>query len=264
MLRRHLTRTRLGLVLAVGVGVLLGAVFGQPGAGRAASDVTKPVNTVKPVVTGTPEVGLKLTATRGTWTQKPTSFKYVWSRCDSDGACLTISGATGKTYTVSTADVGHELVVTVTAHNSAGDTPQASLASTTVPPSGCPVGSAAIAITQLAPPAQLVIAGASASPAVTRSARAIHLQVLITACGGRPVVGASVVATAIPYNQFADASGTTTANGTVVLSGARRAGFPASPHQRLLAVFVRAAPPGASPLGGVSARRVLAFRLGHH
>ncbi len=33
MLRRHLTQTRLRLVLAVAAGVLLGAVFGQPRAG---------------------------------------------------------------------------------------------------------------------------------------------------------------------------------------------------------------------------------------
>jgi hypothetical protein len=264
MVRGHLTRTRLGLVLAVAVGAVLGAVFARPGSVEAASKVTKPVNTAPPTITGTPEVGFRLTATHGTWTQKPKSYSYIWSRCDTDGACATIAGATGKSYLVRTADVGHSLVVTVTAHNSAGSASMASSPSATIPPSGCPVGTGAISIGQLVPPAQLVIANASVSPTVTRSSKSLHLRVVIQACGGRPVQGATVRATAIPYNQFADATGTTAADGSVSLSGARRAGFPASPHQRLLAVFVRATQPGAPDLGGVSSRRILAFRLGHH
>ena len=122
MLRRHLTGTRVGLVLAVGVGVVLGAVFAQPGSSHAASSVTKPVNTALPTITGTAAVGSRVTATRGTWTQKPTTYTYGWSRCDSDGACAGIVGATAKSYVVTTADVGHTLRVTVTAHNSAGST----------------------------------------------------------------------------------------------------------------------------------------------
>jgi hypothetical protein len=251
-------------VLAVAVGVLLGAVFGQPGAGSAASSVTKPVNKTPPTITGSAVVGGKLTATRGVWTGPPKSYTYIWSRCDSDGACATIAGATGKSYTVTTSDVGHSLVVTVTAHNAAGATAQASTATAVVPPSGCPVGDGVIQVAQLAPPAQLEIAGASVSPAITHSTKAIHIRVLIQACGNRPVQGATVSATAIPFNQFSVAQGATAADGTVTLAEGSRAGFPASPHQRLLAVFVRATAPGAPELGGVSARRVLAFRFGHH
>jgi hypothetical protein len=263
MLRGYLTRTRLGIVLAVAVGVLLGAVFGQPGSGEAASSASKPVNTNPPTITGTATVGLKVTATRGTWSGKPTSFSYVWSRCDTDGACITIAGKTGKSYTVTSSDVGHTLVVTVTAHNAAGATPKASSPTATVSPSGCPVGTGAITIGALAPPAQLEIVRASVSPAVTRSSGKLHVQVVIQACGNRPVQGATVFATAIPYNQFAVGQGTTDSNGAVTLTSPRRSGFPASSRQRLLAVFVRATQPGAPELGGVSARRVLAFRLGH-
>jgi hypothetical protein len=77
------------------------------------------------------------------------------------------------------------------------------------------------------------------------------------------VQGATVFATAIPYNQFAVGQGTTAANGTVTLTEQRRSGFPASPHQRLLAVFVRASKPGDPPLAGVSSRRVFAFHFAH-
>ena len=263
MTRSHLTRTRLGVVLAVATGVLLGAVVGQPGSGVAASSATKPVNKTPPTITGTAEVGQKLTATHGTWTGKPTSFHYVWSRCDTDGACLTIAGATGKSYTVTVSDIGHTLVVTVTARNSAGATAAASAPTAVVPPSGCPVGTGAISIDQLVPPARLQIARATVSPSVTRSTKRINLHIAIRACGGRPVQGAIVFATAIPYNQFAVGQGTTAANGNVTLTETRRVGFPASRHQHLLAVFVRASKPGESVLDGVSTRRVVAFRIAH-
>ena len=53
MLRGHLTRTRLGLVLAVAAGLLLGAVLGQPGSGRAAAGNAKPVPKTPPTISGT-------------------------------------------------------------------------------------------------------------------------------------------------------------------------------------------------------------------
>jgi hypothetical protein len=101
MLRGHLTRTRLGLVLAVGAGVLLGAVLGQPGGGEAAVPSAKPAPKTPPTISGTAEVGLTLTATRGTWKNSPTTFHFAWERCDATGAaCLAIGGATAKIYTL--------------------------------------------------------------------------------------------------------------------------------------------------------------------
>jgi hypothetical protein len=78
------------------------------------------------------------------------------------------------------------------------------------------------------------------------------------------VQGASVFATAVPYNQFAVGQATTAANGTVVLTQARRSGFPASRQQRLLAVFVRVWKQGEPTTGGVSSSRVVAFRFARH
>src|SRR5581483_4553751 len=121
----------------------------KPGAGTAASTATKPTNTTPPAITGTAEVGQKLTTTKGAWAGKPTSFQYAWSRCDADGACLTIAGATGKTYTVSAADAGHTLRSTVTATNSAGSASATSQPTPVVPPSGCPTGTGTMQVTQL-------------------------------------------------------------------------------------------------------------------
>jgi hypothetical protein len=263
MLRAQLTRTRLGFLLAVVTGILLGAVVGQPGSGRAAA-TTKPTSKTPPTISGTAQVGFTLTATRGTWTGSPTSFHFQWLRCDTTGAaCTAIPGATGRSYTPTTTDIGHTLRVRVTARNSSGSARATSAATGVVPPSGCPPGNGVIPIAQLQPPARLSIAQASIKRAVTRSTQSIQLRLRITACG-RAVQGASVFATAVPYNQFAVGQGTTGATGTVVLTEARRSGFPASRHQRLLAVFVRAWRQGEPATSGVSSSRVVAFRFGHH
>lgn len=264
MLRGHLTRTRLGLVLAVAAGVVLGAVIGQPGAGQAASNA-RPKPKTLPAISGTAEVGITLVATRGTWSGSPTSFHFAWTRCNTTGAaCLAIGGATAKIYTPTSGDIGHTLRVNVTAHNSDGSTTATSAPTGVIPPSGCPPGSAAIQIATLTPPARLAVDSATVSPAVRRSTNVIHLHVKVTACGGRPVQGASVFATAVPYNQFAVGQAATAADGTVVLTEARRTGFPASRHQRLLAVFVRTWKQGEPATGGVSTSRVVAFRFARH
>jgi hypothetical protein len=262
MLRRHLTRTRLGLVLAVCAGAVLGAVYGQPGSGRAATSAA-PTNQTLPTITGTAESGQTLTATRGTWTGSPTTFHYAWGRCDASGnACAGIPGATARIYTVTDADVGHTLRVTVGAQNGSGTTRATSAPTGAVTPSGCPPGTGVIPIASLTPPARLLVTRASISPAATHSSRSIQLRVGITACNGRPVQGATVFATTIPFNQFKATTATTDATGTVTMAQARLRGFPArSRGQRLLAVFVRAAKPGEPILGGVSSRRVLAFRI---
>ncbi|GAA4719031.1 putative Ig domain-containing protein [Nocardioides conyzicola] len=68
------------------------------------------VSVSAPTVSGTLAVGSLLTADTGTWTPTPDSFAYQWLR---DG--VAIAGATGATYTTTTADGGHVVAVAVTA-----------------------------------------------------------------------------------------------------------------------------------------------------
>lgn len=80
-----------------------------------------PANTLQPAILGDAFVGQELTATRGRWTNSPTSFSFHWLRCDADGtACSRIIGATGRTYGVRTVDAGNALRVAVTATNANG------------------------------------------------------------------------------------------------------------------------------------------------
>ncbi|HEY1368664.1 MAG TPA: hypothetical protein VGF23_16195, partial [Gaiellaceae bacterium] len=87
-----------------------------------------PTNTALPAITGTPHVGQALTTSDGTWDVTPSSFNYQWLRCPASGGqangsdCAVIDGATNKTYTVATGDVGARLRAKVTAINSDGQT----------------------------------------------------------------------------------------------------------------------------------------------
>lgn len=72
------------------------------------------------VSTAQPKVavqGQALTADAGAWTATPTSVTYQWERCNANGRiCASIAGATAASYTLTSADSGHELVALVTAH----------------------------------------------------------------------------------------------------------------------------------------------------
>jgi len=81
-----------------------------------------PVNKTRPTISGTPRDGELLRLSPGSWTgPAPISYAYSWLRCDSGGnGCAAISGATGSSYRLTAADVGHRVRVTVTASNTAG------------------------------------------------------------------------------------------------------------------------------------------------
>jgi hypothetical protein len=229
------------------------------------SSAAAPANTAAPTIAGTPQVGSTLTATQGSWNGAPSSFAFAWSRCDASGdSCATIDGAASATYTVTQADAGAALRVSIAATNAAGTTRFVSAPTGAIPvANGCPAGTGPIAIVDLKSPARLSIDQASITPKlVTLGTHNIQLHFQVTACGGRPVQGATVFATPIPFNQFAGPEGTTGPDGTVTVTEKRRAGFPARKrHQHLLAIFARATKPGDPELGGVSTRRTVAFRV---
>jgi hypothetical protein len=105
-----------------------------------------------PSISGSAQVGGTLTASSGTWIDdyvnpfQPSTWKldhtltfgYQWLRCDlaSNGNrynCGAISGATGQSYSPTTADSGHAIKVMVTAHDVNGPTNQISPGWVTIP-----------------------------------------------------------------------------------------------------------------------------------
>jgi len=99
-----------------------------------------PGNTSPPVVSGTAKVGQTLTVSNGSWTGSPTDYSYQWQRCSSTSSCTNISDATGKTYVIRSADVGHTLRAVVTASNADGlSTANSNQTATVAAATGIPV-----------------------------------------------------------------------------------------------------------------------------
>jgi hypothetical protein len=226
------------------------------------------MNQQPPTITGTPQVGATLTARDGTWTGNPTTFTYSWRRCDADGgSCSEISGATDKTYVLKAVDQGDTLRVRVTAQNDGGRASATSVPTAVIRPAEVPASTTGCArngtvpIGELKAPERLLIAGQQVSPSVIGSStQEIVARYRVTACGGKPVQGALVYVTAVPYNMFSvPPEATTGADGWAELRMNRQRGFPATPRQQLLVMFVRGREPGGNLLGGVSTRRLVSF-----
>ncbi|MDF1488295.1 hypothetical protein [Tessaracoccus caeni] len=91
------------------------AILGVTGKGYATaklSRITSFSSTATPKISGTVQVGKKLTAKTGTWSPKP-SFSYQWYR---DGK--KISKATKSSYTLTSSDKGTKITVKVTGKKS--------------------------------------------------------------------------------------------------------------------------------------------------
>ena len=92
-----------------------------------------PSNTGLPVVSGTAEVGLTVSASSGSWSgTAPISYAYQWRRCDSAGGACVDVGANASSYLLTGADVGSRMRVVVTASNGAGSSSATSAATAVV------------------------------------------------------------------------------------------------------------------------------------
>jgi hypothetical protein len=96
---------------------------------------TAPANTGLPVISGTPTNGQTLTTSDGTWSgTTPITFSYQWRRCNaSGGSCAPIAGATSKSYTLVSGDVGSTIRASVTATNAAGSSSYSGTVSSAAP-----------------------------------------------------------------------------------------------------------------------------------
>jgi hypothetical protein len=92
-----------------------------------------PVNLTLPSTEKLAIEGTVAEANVGTWSNSPTSYTYQWQRCSGTGTeCANISGATRNYYAINAPDVGHALVVKVTAHNALGEATAVSAATKAV------------------------------------------------------------------------------------------------------------------------------------
>jgi FG-GAP repeat len=90
-----------------------------------------PANVSLPTISGVDDQDQTLTESQGSWSNSPSSYSYQWKDCDRSGAnCSAIPEATGQTYTLTSADVGHTVVVFETAMNLGGSSTAAPSAAT--------------------------------------------------------------------------------------------------------------------------------------
>ena len=239
--------------------------------GVIAAAGTAPTNTSLPTISGTAQDNQTLIATAGTWTgNAPITYAYQWQRCDANGnSCQGIGGATAPTYKATSADVGHRLRVVVTGRNAYGAGTATSAATspvTAAAPAGCPSGTGPVNVANIGPPARLLIDAQQASPSIVhRGTNQLIVRYHVSACGGRPVQGALVYATAIPYNQLSiPPELQTNSSGWAELGFRMLTGFPVSSRQQLIAIFTRARKPGDNVLGGISTRRLFSVRVNLH
>jgi hypothetical protein len=84
--------------------------------------VDVPTASSSPHISGRAKVGKKLSASHGSWSGGPTSYRFQWLRCSAHGgSCRTIGKATKSTYKLTQRDVKHRLRIRVTAVNAAGN-----------------------------------------------------------------------------------------------------------------------------------------------
>ena len=136
----------------------------QPIAPVAAPTVEKP-----PAISGTALEGQTLTTSNGEWSGEGSiSYAYQWERCDGEGVCTAIEGATVSSYTLTGSDVSHTVIALVTATDIEGSSAGVSVATASIEPED---------LTQLSSPSisGLVQEGAtlSAGPGIWSGAGAI-------------------------------------------------------------------------------------------
>jgi hypothetical protein len=267
-----------GGVFGAGIGAVVVTALAIFATAGIAASTAKPVNSSPPTIAGTAQEGKTLTGNRGTWDNTPTDYDYFWRRCGAGGgSCSNISGATALTYTLKAVDVGQTLRFRVVAKNADGQTTADSAPTdviqkaagptpTTTTPSrggGCPAGGNPDQVSAITSPANLLIDGQTSNPAVVPAGvQTLVVRYHVTSTCGGPVQGALVYATATPFNQFSIPPETPTgADGWAELRFQRLSGYPVSPKQQLIAMFVRARKPGESILAGISARRLFSIRV---
>jgi hypothetical protein len=219
----------------------------------------RPRNTAPPTISGTPQVGQTLTANNGTWTgEAPLTYSYHWRRCDRTGAnCADISGATAKTYTLTSVDEGNTLRVRVTARNSVGTASATSAPTAVVTKAEAPPGST-VSINDVSLPNRLLVDRLQFIPLVLRSRQTFTARFHVSDSRNHSVQGALVFVVALPF-------GTTTTPPEAATGSDGWVTFTMTPTRRVkfgarasgIQMFVRARKAGERLIGGVSTRRLV-------
>jgi hypothetical protein len=127
-----------------------------------------PANTAAPAISGTARVGSALNVSTGSWNSTPTSYAYQWQVGFGNG-WITISGATGASFTPAQGQLGGAIRAGVTATNAGGSTTAWSAMSASVAASSSGPANTAVPVISATPRVgtALTVSTGSWSPAPT-------------------------------------------------------------------------------------------------
>jgi hypothetical protein len=101
--------------------VSIGLDATQSADGSIAITPTAPAALSAPSISGSDLLGQTLTVVHGVWTNAPSTYTYIWYRCDPTGAnCAPVPGASGPSYISTSQDLGSTIRVQETATNAYG------------------------------------------------------------------------------------------------------------------------------------------------
>jgi len=229
--------------------------------------VGPPVNTSIPLVTGSGLVEGVMTAQPGTWVgRQPISFSYAWLRCNSAGGeCVGIAGATGRSYRLTSADVGRKVRVNVTARNAIGAVTvisgESAVVNVPLPAGAVRLPSGAISIPATSVPAdhRLIVSRVGFSPnPVTSRRRALTVRVQVRDTRGYVVRDVLVFARSTP-RVTSGGRLVTAMDGWVTFQLQPLGSFPLR-KQGNVQFFVKAYRSGDPPLAGVAGYRLVQVR----
>jgi hypothetical protein len=232
--------------------------------------VGPPVNTSVPAVRGTMVNGQVATADPGSWSGAGSmSFSYGWLRCNSQGGeCVSIGGATGRSYRLTSADVGHKIRFNVTARNSVGSSTALSSESAIVTeplPSGAiklPSGEVSIPATSVPSTQRLIVSVVQFSPSrVTSRTQPITVRVRVKDTRGYVVRDALVFVRSTPRVTAGGDRQAATQDGWVTYQLAPNGNFPQPRNGFNVQFFVKAYRSGDPALAGIAAYRLVQVPL---
>lgn len=230
--------------------------------------VGPPVNTSIPVVRGNMVVGSLATADPGSWTGRQSiSFSYRWLRCNTQGGdCVSIGGATGRNYRLTSSDVSHRMRFNATARNPVGTLTVISAESPLVEeplPSGAirlPSGEISIPVTSVPRDQRLIVSQVVFSPNPVMSAsELITVRVRVKDTRGYVVREGLVFVRSTPRVTSGGDRQVATTDGWVTYQLAPNANFRVRTGYNVQ-FFVKAYRAGDPPLAGIAAYRLVQVR----
>jgi hypothetical protein len=266
-------RTSVKASLAVALLLATAAAAAGLGAGSGSASRragTPPASIALPAISGL-QVGQTLTVTPGTWAgDQPMTFEYTWQR--SDGTTFhAIPGvpSNATSYTLTDADIGHNLLVQVKAINAAGwawgtSAPTSHVngatAGDTVDLGGGLIG---VSVNRVTLPNRLVVSAAEFSPTALAPGGSLTATVHVTDTAGHPVSGALVQVIGLPFGSIKPTAEVPTgADGTARITLAATAQLARVPGGAI-ALSIRARKNGDNVLAGVTATRLVKLSITH-